>query len=44
MTFTIPMWLIWTAGLFIGVPIVLAAVIIAWIGLIFALAIGTSFK
>lgn len=43
-TFTIPMWLIWTACLFIGVPIVLAAIVIAWIGLIFALAIGTSFK
>lgn len=43
-TFTIPMWLIWAAGLLIGVPIIFAAVVIAWIGLIFALAIGTSFK
>ena len=43
-TFTIPIWLIWAAGLFIGVPILLAAAVIAWIGLIFALAIGTSFK
>lgn len=38
------MWLIWAAGLLIGVPIIFAAVVIAWIGLIFALAIGTSFK
>lgn len=43
-TFTIPMWLIWAAGLLIGVPILLAAAVIAWIGLIFALAIGDSFK
>ena len=32
MALTIPTWLLWTAGLVIGVPAVIAILVLAWFG------------
>lgn len=32
MTIEIPMWLIWTLGLLVGVPLVAVVLVLAWFG------------
>lgn len=32
MTFTLPTWLLWTLGIIVGVPAILATLFLAWFG------------
>lgn len=34
MTITIPVWLLWTLGLLVGVPALIVVLVVAWFGYI----------
>ena len=40
MTIEIPMWLIWTLGLWVGVPLVTVTLVLAWFGYVALTAYG----
>ena len=40
MTIEIPVWLLWTLGLLIGVPFVVVTLVLAWFGYVALIAFG----